>query len=169
MSEIRPLDEIRRLLATITSPAKAAATARRIARLLNDVEDEVRTAKKFVRTPKRGIAAVVYTVEVTSLGESVAEHRPNGSSKPFRCPRAVYDAVVDVLARTSSALSSSEIADAIEHRTGIRPGDHQFRVPLRLWVHVQPALLLRSRARYRPADPKTFQAETAKLWADLRS
>ena len=167
VSEIRPLAEARRLLLTIRSPKATVATVEKVLALLDEVERT--TTAAFTRPARRGATPVVYTVQTTEMGESLAEHRPDGTSRPFRCSRALYDAIVGVLADTDRPLSTDEIAAAAERIVGYRPGDHQYRVPLRLFLHVQPPLLVRSRARYSPHEPGAFTTAAAKLWNSLKA
>ena len=167
VSEIRALDKARRLLGTIKSPPATVAIVEEVLSLLDEVDRT--TTAAFTRPARRGAAPVVYTVQTTEMGESLAEHRPDGSSRPFRCPKPLYDALVNILTQADRPLSTDEIAAAAEQVVGYRPGDHQYRVPLRLFLHVQPPLLVRSRAKYSILDPKSFAAEAARLWSGLRA
>ena len=169
MSEISPLDRARQLLATMTSPARTAAVAKEVLALLDQVEQQHARPSEVSRPSRRGAVPVIYTVQTTEIGENLAEHRPDGSSRPFRCPRPVYDAFVEVLAEAKRPVSTDEIVQGVEKLIGYRPGDHQYRVPLRLFLHVSPPLLVRSRARYSLPEPKTFATSAAKLWASLKA
>ena len=169
MSEISPLNRARQLLATVTSPARAAAVAREVLSLLDQVEQEHSRPGEVSRPSRRGAVPVIYTVQTTEIGENLAEHRPDGSSRPFRCPRPVYDAFVNVLADAGRPVSTDEIVQGIEKLIGYRPGDHQYRVPLRLFLYLSPPLLVRSRARYSLPDPRTFSTSAVKLWNSLKA
>lgn len=120
------------------------------------------------RRAARGTGEIEYVVEKTQQGEVLTERRLSGRSKPFRCPKAVYDAVVAVLAETPRPMSLDEIVAGIEKRLGERPAEFHVRVPLRLWMHVQPSLLRRSRARYGRSDGSDFPAAATAAWHHLR-
>lgn len=98
----------------------------------------------------------------------LTEERLSGKSKAFRCPRAVYDAVVEVLSKADRPLLLDEIATGAEKELGDRPADHQVRVALRFWMHLQKPLLTRSRARHRPTSLKDFGDEADRRWLQLR-
>jgi hypothetical protein len=44
------------------------------------------------------------------------------------------------------------------------PSEFQFRMPLRLWLRVNPALVSRYRAHHKLVDINIFERETAFLW-----
>jgi hypothetical protein len=167
VSAIRPIDEARRLLASITSPPATVAIVKRALALLE--EHELGRPTGFSRPARRGAVPVVYTVQTSEMGESLAEHRPDGSSRPFRCPRPLYEALVTVLSDAKRPISTDEIASEIERLVGYRPGEHQYRVPLRLFLAVRPPLLTRSRARYSVPGNEEFRSEAGKLWDSLKS
>jgi hypothetical protein len=102
-------------------------------------------------------------------GETLAEHRTNGKSKPFRCSKGLYDTIVQVLIAADRSLSVEEISSGVERLGLDRPAEFQIRVPLRLWLSASPPLINRNRARYRPIDPNSFHAGTTRLWSILRS
>lgn len=144
--------------------------AAKVLALLDHVEAGLRDrtgSEPVVRQGRKGLGPVEYRVEMTPTGGTLAEHRTSGASQPFRCPKTLYDAVIEVLAKTDRAMSVDEVASAVEVRLGERPADFQLRVPLRLWMHVQPPLLTRSRARYRAATPE-FGTAAVKLWNRLK-
>jgi hypothetical protein len=168
MSEIQAIDEARQLLATIKSPVKAAAIARRVLDLLDVIEQANRKAEGMPRPTRRGAKRVVYMVEKTEVGQNLAEHRPGSTSSPFRCPKPLYDAVVKVLAGAKRPLGTDDIVSGVERLVGYRPGEHQYRVALRFFTTVEPPLLVRSRAKYSPANT-SFSENAARLWTTLRT
>lgn len=170
MSEIWPLAEARKLLASITSPPEAVEIARQVLALLDLVEERITDRSgPLPRAVRRGATAVVYAVERSALGETLAEHRPAGNAQPFRCPRPVYDAVVTALADAKKPMSTAEIAAEVEKRTGMKPANHQFRVPIRLFLHVDPPLIIRNRARYIAASRRTVRKAAAQLWLRMKA
>ena len=164
MSGKQAVDEARKLIATVKGPKR---TVQRVLALLRVVEAELQQAVVTIEPTRRGRTPLTYAVERTALGETLAEHRPEGSSQPFRCPKPVWDAIIRVLADAKKPLSAEEIAEAVEKRTGTRPGDHQYRVPLRLLTQIDPPLLIRGRARYRVIEG--FEAAATALWASLKT
>lgn len=112
---------------------------------------------------------VRYVVENSAIGETLAEHRLSGKSKPFRCSKKLYKNVAEVLLSADHAMSVAEIAATVEKLTGDRPAEFQVRVPLRLWTSSEIGVLARHRAKYRPADRDAFISATTKLWSQLAS
>ena len=168
VSEIFRLEQARDLLAQIKAPATTARIARQVIALLDQEMADRQQPISFLHDAKRGAARVEYRVERTGLGENVAEYRPGSKAKPFRCPRPLYEAIVAVLDNADGPLSMAEIVEQVARQTGQPPGDHQYRPAIRLWMHVQPPLLRRSRSRYSPSDGQSFKASASKLWHDLK-
>jgi hypothetical protein len=165
MSSREALEEARKMISGLKGPK---TTIQKVMALLRVVESEL--PKGISLEPmRRGKTPLTYVVERTALGETLAELRPEGSSQPFRCPKPLYDAMVGILVDAEKPMSAEEIADAVEKRIGVRPADHQFRVPLRLWSQIEPPLLIRSRAKYRVADPTPFKRSAEALWNKLRA
>jgi hypothetical protein len=160
------LNKLRRLLTQISDgkgdPQAAAKSALDLLPLLGEI-DSGATLKV-----SRGGADVEYVVEKAANGETLAERRKTGKAQPFRCPKAIHDALVEALAATDRALPLDEIVAAVGERFGDEPPDFQVRVPLRLWMQVEPPLVVRNRARYRPVDQDTFASATGSLWTSLR-
>lgn len=88
----------------------------------------------IARVPRRELVGIL------------TEHRVGGRPYPFRCPKPIYDAMAEVLAGADHALSLEEMITAVTAVTGDPPADYQVRVPLRLWMHVEPPLIVRNRA-----------------------
>lgn len=144
-----------------------AAFARRLLPLLEEALEAV-AGSVVTRPLRRGTGVVEYVVEKTQQGEVLTENRPGRRSKPFRCPKSVYEALIRVLGGADRPLTTDEITSGVERLMETRPPDHQVRVALRLMLHVEPALLSRSRARYRPVDPRQFPKSADALWFSLR-
>lgn len=121
-----------------------------------------------VRPARRGTGAMRYVVETTQQGDVLTEERLSGRSQPYRCPKAVYLNLASVLAAAERPLAVEEIISAAEKKVGERPADHQVRVVLRLWMHTEPPLIVRGRARYRPVEPDRLVTHAARHWDRLR-
>jgi len=112
--------------------------------------------------------AAVYAVELGRNKEKMlTERRHGGQSKPHRCSRSLYEAVVNVFAASDKPLSVQDIVDGIEKATGDRSEEFRVRVPLRLWLDVVPPLIRKHRARYRCDDSNNFKAHALEVWTDL--
>lgn len=117
----------------------------------------------------RGSAEVIYVVEPSALGESLAEHHATGGAQPYRCPKSIYDAVVAVLGKTDRPLSTADLLEEVGRVIGGPPADHQIRVVLRFFQRSEPAMVLRNRARYMPVAPSKFLHDAGDLWSAHRS
>ena len=115
----------------------------------------------------RGQAEVEYVVEDTVNGPALTERRNTGRAHPFRCPKVIYDAMVEVMALSERSMPLDEVIAGVGGLLGDQPPDYQVRVPLRLWMSVSPPLVVRMRARYKAADTKAFRKTAEKLWSDL--
>jgi hypothetical protein len=74
-----------------------------------------------------------------------------------------------VLAAADRPLGVEEIGAEVGKLTGEPPADHQVRVALRLWMHVDPALVSRNRARYRSVDAENLHKASSNIWDSLRT
>lgn len=115
----------------------------------------------------KGSTEVVYSVEHGKNGETLAERRQGGNAQPFRCPKALYDALAEVLAESERAMPLDELVTAVGKVLGDDPADFQMRVPLRFWMQLEPPLVQRSRARYRAVHANDFRETADDLWAGL--
>jgi hypothetical protein len=161
------MSAIARLEAASRLTTDAGSLARELLPLLKQAVEEM--AEETVSRPsRRGTGKVAYLVETTQQGEVLTEERLSGKSKAFRCPKSVYDAVAEVLSKAERPLLLDEIMSAVGEKLGDRPADHQVRVALRFWMHSDPPLVVRNRARYRqiPNDDATRQAGV--LWDRLQ-
>jgi len=140
--------------------------AKRLLPLLEAVTEEL-AAGSVVR-PARGTGQIEYSVAMTEQGEALTERRLGGRSKPFRCPKFIYEALTESLAESKKPLSMDEIMAAAEIKLGNRPADFQIRVALRLWMHSDPPMLVRSRSKYSLVAPKGFLVDSKRLWLMLR-
>ena len=150
---------------------KTAIFAREMVTLLERAVTKLETAESSLmisRPAKGGGEKVVYVVDkVEGREEALAEHRTSGKSNPFRCPKSLYDAIVQVLMTTDRSLSVEDIANEVA-KTGVdRPAEFQVRVPLRLWISVQAPLITRNRARYR-SSVNSFSTLALHIWSSLR-
>lgn len=110
------------------------------------------------RKPKR------YERQMRGGEECVAEFRSD-SPYPFRVPKAVLDAVVDVLVASGRALRFADLRSALADRLGSAPADYQLHACLRLLF---TRGLIRARRRtYSLADAKSFRRQAAALWRAL--
>lgn len=130
---------------------------------------EVQQARASASQRLRDAKGREYLVQGERANEALIEYRLSGKAKPMRCPKSVYEAMVQVLESADRPLSVEEIATGVEKVMGVRPADFQMRVPLRLWMNVQPPLLSRNRARYRASAPQTVQSVAHALWSSLIS
>jgi hypothetical protein len=140
---------------TATSRTRVAAFAREMLRLLRSVEQQVRKSQSsLMNSAATGPLAqkVIYLVDPRT--ETLAEHRTSGKSNPFRCSKALYDAVAKVLAVTERPLAVEEIAAEAGKLLGEPPADFQLRVPLRLWLREEPPLITRITSLGPPAHVK---------------
>ena len=156
---------------TAAEGGSEAICAQEMVRLLGRVREQIAAEgerRGLSRVARRGQGEVEYIVEGSGPTETLTEHRLSGKSYPFRCPKGVYEAVVAVLAASERPMSVEDIATAVEKVMGVRPAEYQLRVPLRLWMAVEPLLVPRVRARYRPADPISFHAQALVLWNSFR-
>ncbi|HLL88510.1 MAG TPA: hypothetical protein VK324_04350 [Tepidisphaeraceae bacterium] len=154
---------------TAEGGGRVAIFAREMAALLVRVEEQltgVQTPVAVSRAVRGRQERAEYVVEVVGKVQTLAEHRTSGKSKPFRCPKSVYDAVAKVVGEGERALGVEEIASAVERELQFRPAEFQVRVSLRLWLSVEPPLVERVRARYRSVGGLAEQA--ARLWERLR-
>lgn len=159
---------LRKALSEVVKAAGANTDAAKLAQSLQPLLEravEELVADSVVRRSKRGTGRIEYVVERTQQGEVLSETRLGGRSKPFRCPKNVYDALAAILDEADRPLALDEIMAAVEARMGDRPADHQVRVALRLWLHV--AVVTRNRARYR-ALTASFEVTGTELWMRLQ-
>ncbi|MGC4031354.1 MAG: hypothetical protein QM754_06360 [Tepidisphaeraceae bacterium] len=160
------LNQLRLLLTQIANnlgdPQKSAVEA------LNILDQIVTERYGGSVTVERGGAEVEYVVEQSGGRETLAERRKTGKAQPFRCPKAIYDALVQVLVDAERPLPLDELMEAVGKAIGDEPPEFQTRVPLRLWMQVQPPLIVRNRARYRPVEANTFAGTASDLWNSLK-
>jgi hypothetical protein len=156
---------------TARGSGKVATFAKEIEHILERGIKQIEVAELPTvarRADRSGEEQVIYVVDQDrGHGEALAEHRTSGKSKPMRCPKKVYDALARVLTGADRPLGLEEIMAAVGKVLGDRPADHQVRVALRLWMHVDPPLLARNRARYRPLVNMDFSTSALALWQTL--
>lgn len=157
---------------TARGSGKIATFAKEMERILERGISQIEVAELpnvARRADRSGEEQVIYVVDQDrGHGEALAEHRTSGKSKPMRCPKRVYDALAGVLGAADRPLGLDEVMTAVEKVMGDRPADHQVRVALRLWMHVDPPLVSRNRARYRLIDTNSFTTRAKALWDILK-
>ena len=159
------LDELQKLLDQIT---KGRGNPRALGKSALSIIAKLRTQGMGSAIKlKRGGATVQYVVEQGANGETLTERREGGTAKPIRCPKAIYDAMVKVLSEADRPLPLDEIIAAVGTALHDQPPDFQVRVPLRLWMQVEPPLVMRNRARYRAVDAADFKGKSSQLWSDI--
>jgi hypothetical protein len=164
-------ETLKKAMELLTSPLAARGNAAQLAKKLMPLIAEAQhmTESGMMREARRGTGRIEYVVEKTQQGEVLTERRLSGNSQPFRCPKSIYEVVAKVLATADRPLLVDEIVARVELLVGERPPDFQVRLLLRFWLHAGSPLVIRSRARYRLADPKAFIAQAARLWSSLRT
>ena len=113
--------------------------------------------------------SVEYAVESTVGGEMLTERRGSGRSSPFRCSKNIYEAVLKAISAAQRPLAIDEIMAVANQTLGAAAADFQIRVPIRLWLHANPPLIRRHRARYQPVDAQNFSDSAIRLWRQLKS
>jgi hypothetical protein len=128
-------------------------------------------AMTVTRPSMRGTGQIRYVVEKTQQGEVLSELRLGGKSKPFRCPKAVYEALAVILNESDRPLPLDEIMSALEKKMSARPAEHQVRTALRFWLHAHSNLIRRNRSRYQyqAVNRVDFLRRTQVLWASVRN
>ena len=155
---------IRRLTEASTSRGKAAELAAEVLPLL---EAAVVVIRGVSRPSRRGTGEIEYLVEKTQQGEVLTERRLSGNSQPYRCPKAIYEAVADVLAKAERPLLLDEIVTGVEKHVGHRPSDFHVRLPLRFWMHGDHPTVVRNRARYSALLKAESTTSAQKLWEKI--
>lgn len=157
------LARLRSLLAELYAhPATARRHAAEVAILLDRIEGGLGRAASSRTSQRRG-EGVVYRVEIVRGRESLTEERVNQSSNPARCPKSVYDALVQMLTAAPQGLSFDEICSQLDARDVIFT-DFQARIPLRFWMAKAPPLIERARGKYRAARPRDFLRMAQQTW-----
>ena len=163
-------ESLRKALQEVTAVSSQKSEVGEWARMVRPLLEQAvadLAAVTVTRPSRRGTGDITYIVEKTQQGEVLTENRVGGKSKPFRCPKAVYEALAAVLGETERPLAVDEIMTAVEERLGMRPADHQVRAVLRFWLHTVPPLITRNRARHRPIRSASIVREVTELWGHL--
>jgi hypothetical protein len=150
---------------SIRAGGPVAVFAREVIRLLKAAEQRLLFENVHTEAKRPSGLKLVYVVD--KAGMMLTEFRTSGKSNPFRCPKGLYDAMVTVLADADRPLGVEEIGAEVGKVTREPPADHQVRVALRFWLHVDPALVSRNRARYRSTNAASFREDAANLWTRL--
>lgn len=160
-------DPIKQALDAVIKASEHQGELGAFARELRPLLDAANRQEGVRRPARRDVGEIEYAVERSSEGESLIERRMSGRSKPFRCPKVVYDALVRVLSKSDRPMALDDILSATEMKLGFRPAEFQIRVPLRLWLYRHPPLVVRNRARYAPIDANRLSNDAAELWKKI--
>jgi hypothetical protein len=150
------LDELRKARAAVTEvlrhAEKAAPHVADALNALDRLERLLETASaKATPEPRRGARSKpkTYRVEGRPGQEALCEYRADDPDRPFRCPKATYDALALVMADTPKPARFDDIAKRLKKQLGELPALYQLRVALRFWTTPEVGLVERVRARYR--------------------
>lgn len=106
-----------------------------------------------------------YHVEGQSGQEALCEYRAEDPERPFRCPKATYDALARVLADATRPLKFEELAKRLAKDLGHMPALYQLRVALRFWTQPEVGLVDKVRTRYRVSPGQRFARATEREWS----
>jgi hypothetical protein len=151
---------------SVSGGGRVATFAREMIRLLKATEHQLVAIPAPATTMRAADGKLVYVVD--SRSETLTEFRTSGKASPFRCPKPLYDAMALVLASAERPLAVEEIIVQTAKLLSEPPADHQVRVVLRLWMHVEPALVSRNRTRYAPTDAASFPSSAQSVWEALK-
>lgn len=155
----RVLQEIGRLLGQIErdDPRQRAAVDD-IRKLIGEIGPRSKAS-----APRRTSDTTTYRIAGVGAQASLGEHRP--AAQPLRVPRAMFNAIVAILADSDRPVPFDEIMrDAAKAQQP--PAEWQARVVLRFLMRADPEILVRSRSRYQPNDSKHFLKLAEKWWKD---
>jgi hypothetical protein len=151
---------------SVRGGGRVATLAKEMIRLLKATERHLVAIETPIAAVRPMGDKLVYVVH--SKNETLTEFRTSGKASPFRCPNRLYDAMAQVLASAERGLAVEEIIVEAARVLGEPPADHQVRVVLRLWMHAEPALVSRNRARYAPTDAAHIVSTAKSLWEELK-
>jgi hypothetical protein len=108
-----------------------------------------------------------YTIDKKKNEEEVlSEHRSNGSSQPFRCPKFLFDSMTKAMSHADAPMDFSEVMAATA-KLYPDPAEFQLRAALRFLLSVTPPIMARDRNRYRAIRRGKFEAEAKAVWTAL--
>lgn len=167
--------EIRVARAAITEALKAAPQAAapiadalqsldRLERLLDGAAPRpAPTARPGPRNKPK-----TYRVEGPPSREALCEYRADDPARPFRCPKATYDALARVMATTVKPIKFPEVERLLKKELGELPAVYQIRVALRFWTTAEVDIVERVRARFRARQCDTIVREAEVTWGHAR-
>jgi hypothetical protein len=118
------------------------------------------------RRPSRRDLSKRFQVERTHRGLFLAEHF-SSTRLPFRCPEAIYFAVVKVLESARAPVSFDVVLQKVRAASKDPLPDYLVRVCIRFWLATKPPLIEKVRACYRPLHPTRFAREAKRVWDKL--
>jgi hypothetical protein len=107
-----------------------------------------------------------YRVEGGPGQEALCEYRADDPERPFRCPKATYDALARVLAGATKPVKFDDIARRLKKEMGTLPALYQLRVALRFWRRPEVGLVDKVRARYLTRNANLFAGDAHAAWAE---
>lgn len=108
-----------------------------------------------------------YEVERDGRDEVLAEYRGD-HPYPYRATKAVFDAVVAVLAAAREPLDFARIRDEAGRRLGETPAEYAVRVCLRYLGPEGRGWVRHHRTRFAAIEPTKLRRQAESAWADLR-
>lgn len=105
-----------------------------------------------------------YQVEIAFGEEKLCEVRSGADQRPFRCPRAVYDAVVTVIDGSVKPIGFDELTSQVNERTSESIAGYLIRVVLRFLR--KSRILARTRRNFAPIDRASFTEAAGRAWID---
>jgi len=170
------LDELRTLIEN--APAKPRGALAKLKQLDASVQKEIETIEDARRRrivgPRARVRAAIYTIEDSPRGPALTERR-DSDARPFKCPKAAYEAVAAVLAESKVPVGFQDIKAKASKRLRQELPDYAIRTPLRFWsilglVDHQQARFLRvgTKAEFlKGARAAWYQASTEQIKAPL--
>lgn len=142
--------------------AEALQAVDRLERLV----DQIQPSGDAGAQPRRGRRnqPKTYHIEGRPGEEALCEYRPDDPDRPFRCPRATYDALARVLAAAPKPAKFDDLAKRVGRELGHVPALYQLRVALRFWTRPEVGLVERARTRYRAREPERFERQAGEAW-----
>ena len=110
-----------------------------------------------------------YRVEGLPGREALCEYRADDPGRPFRCPKATYDALARVMVATTKLTKFPDIEKLLKKELGELPAVYQIRVALRFWATAEVDIIERVRARYRARNCEAVAREAERAWSHARA
>lgn len=164
------VSQLRRLLGLIAADCPKSGEHVKQAIALLDKADRTIARGPTVRAARprvRGDSVEEYRIEPSERGLCLTEVRSTGA-QPFRCPREIYDAVVEVLAGAEDGVSFEELRKQASKRLQQNPPPpiYLFRIVLRFLKFRE--LIQHAGRRFRPTLPSSkFDEATRRAWRQV--